>query len=114
LQQCKQLGHWAADCPQKQQHAGDRGGKSAAKKKAGAFLVHAMGASRANIVEACSWYCDRGATGHFTPNKQYFVSNTKFTNPETIVFGKKMCCCKHTLTYDTRPVLSQRGCGMAQ
>ena len=29
---CKQLGHWAVECPEKQQHAGDRGGKSAAKK----------------------------------------------------------------------------------
>ena len=33
---CKQLGHWAAECPQKQQHAGDRGGKSAAKMNADA------------------------------------------------------------------------------
>jgi len=24
---CKQLGHWAVECAQKQQHAGDRGGK---------------------------------------------------------------------------------------
>jgi hypothetical protein len=73
--QCKQLGHWAAECPQKQQYAGDRGGKSAAKKNAGAFLVHVMGASRANSVDAYSWYCDSGATGHITPNKQHFVSN---------------------------------------
>jgi len=48
---CKQLGHWAAECPQKQQHARDRvGGKSAAKKNADAFLVHVMGASRTSIV----------------------------------------------------------------
>jgi len=87
--QCKQLGHWAAECPQKQQHAGDRGGKSAAKKNAGLFLVHVMGASRANSVDAYSWYCGSGATGHITPNKQYFVSTTKFANPETIVLGKK-------------------------
>ena len=31
---CKQLGRWAPECPQKQQHARDRGGKSAAKKNA--------------------------------------------------------------------------------
>jgi hypothetical protein len=41
---CKQLGHWAAECPQKQQHAGDRGGKSAAKKNTDASPVHVMGA----------------------------------------------------------------------
>ena len=29
---CKQLGHWAAECLQKQHHAGATGGKSAAKK----------------------------------------------------------------------------------
>jgi hypothetical protein len=40
-----------------------------------------MGSSRANIVDADSWYCDRGATQHITPNKHYFVSYTKFANP---------------------------------
>jgi hypothetical protein len=40
---CKQLGHWAAECPQKQQDAGEEGGKSAAKKSADVFLVHEMG-----------------------------------------------------------------------
>jgi len=48
-----------------------------------------MGASRASIVDTDSWYCDRGATRHITPNKHYFVSYTKFANPETIVLGKK-------------------------
>ena len=70
---CKQLGHWAAECPLKQQHAGDRGRKSAAKKNVDAFLVHVMGASRASTVDADSWYCDSGATWHITPNKHYFV-----------------------------------------
>jgi hypothetical protein len=70
---CKQLGHWAAECPQKQQHAWDRGGKSAAKKNADAFLVHVMGVSSASTVDADSWYCDIGATRHITPNKHYFV-----------------------------------------
>jgi hypothetical protein len=41
---CKQLGHWAAECPQKQQHAWDRGSKLTEKKNADAFLVHVMGA----------------------------------------------------------------------
>jgi hypothetical protein len=74
---CKQLGHWAADCPQKQQHAGDRGGKSVAKKKAHVFPVYAMVASRASIVNADSCCCDSGATRHITPNKHHFVSYTK-------------------------------------
>jgi len=72
---CKQLGHWAAECPQKQQHAGDRGGKLAAKKTADAVPVHVMGASRASSVNADTWYCDSGATPHITPNKHYFVSH---------------------------------------
>ena len=48
---CKQLGHWVLECLQRQQHTGDRGGKSAAKKNADAFPVHAMEASRASIVD---------------------------------------------------------------
>jgi hypothetical protein len=86
---CKQLGHWAVECPQKQQHAGDRGGKSTAKKNAHTFLVHVMRASRANSVDTDSWYCDNSATQHITPNEQYFLSYKKFTNPETIMPGKK-------------------------
>jgi len=85
----KQLGHWAAECTQKQQHAGNRGSKSAAKKNADVFPVHAMGALRSSIVGADSCYCDSGATRHITPNKHYFVSYTKFANFETIVLGKK-------------------------
>ena len=61
----------------------------AAKKNTDAFLVHVMGASRASSVDADTWYCDSGATRHITPNKHYFVSYTKFANPETIVLGKK-------------------------
>jgi hypothetical protein len=53
---CKQLGHWAAECPQKQQHAGNRSGKSATKKNANAFPAHVMGASKANSVNADNWY----------------------------------------------------------
>ena len=86
---CKQLGHWAAQCPQKQQHAGDRGGKSAAKKNADAFPVHVIGASRANIVVVDSWYCDSSATRHITPSKHYLLSYTIFASPETFVLGKK-------------------------
>jgi hypothetical protein len=40
-------------------------------------------------VDADSWYCDRVAIRHITPNKQYFVSYTKFAIPETILLGKK-------------------------
>jgi hypothetical protein len=86
---CKQLGHWAVECPQKQQHAGDRGGKSAAKKNADVFPVHVMGASGASSVDTDSWYCDSGVTWHITPNKHYFVLYTKFANPEMIVLGKE-------------------------
>jgi len=64
-------------------------GKSAAKKNADAFPVHVIGASIASIVDADSWYCDSGATQHIMPNKHYFVSYTKFANPETIMLGKK-------------------------
>jgi len=48
-----------------------------------------MGASRATSVDADSWYCDSGATRHIMPNRHYFVSYTKFANPETIVLGKR-------------------------
>jgi hypothetical protein len=40
-------------------------------------------------VDADSWYCESSATRHITPNKQYFISYTKFAIPETIVLGKK-------------------------
>jgi hypothetical protein len=86
---CRQLGHWAAECPQKQKHAGSRIGKLAVKKNTDTFLAYVMGASRANSVDADTWYCDSGATQHITPNKHYFVSYTKFANPETLVLGKK-------------------------
>jgi len=85
----KQLDHWAIECAQKQQHAGDRGGKSAAKKNAYAFPVHVTGASRTSIVNADSWYCDSGATWHITPKKHCFVSYKKFANREMIMLGKK-------------------------
>jgi len=86
---CKQLGHWAAVCPQKQQHAENIHDKSATKKNADASPAHALGASRASIVDVDSWYCDSGATPHIMPNKHYFVSYTKFANPEKIILGKK-------------------------
>jgi hypothetical protein len=85
---CKQLGHWAAECPQKQQHAKIEGGKSAKKKNADASPAHAMSASTASIVDEDSWYCYSGATRHITPNK-HSVSYTKFAKPETIALGKK-------------------------
>jgi hypothetical protein len=48
-----------------------------------------VGTSRASSVDADSWYCDSGATQHIMPNKHYFVSYKKFSNPEAIVIGKK-------------------------
>jgi len=48
---CKALHPCAADCPQKQQHAGDKGGKSAIKKNVDDFVAHAMKALRANFVD---------------------------------------------------------------
>ena len=77
------------ECPQKQQHAENRHGKSATKQNADASPAHALGASRASIVDADSWYCDSCATRHIMPNKHYFVSYTKFANPEMIVLDKK-------------------------
>jgi hypothetical protein len=60
--------------PQKQQHAGDKGGKSAIKKNVDDFVAHVMVALRANCVDGGSYYCDSGASRHITPNKQFFVS----------------------------------------
>jgi hypothetical protein len=48
----KQLDCWAEECPQKHQLIWDRVGKSAARKKPDAFLLHVIVASRANSVEA--------------------------------------------------------------
>lgn len=42
--------------PQQHQHAWDRVVKSTAKKYDGAFPMHVIGASRANILESESWY----------------------------------------------------------
>jgi hypothetical protein len=86
---CKQLGQWAVECPQKQQHAGDRDGKKTAKKNADALLVHVMGTSRANSVNVDSWYCDSGVIWHITLNKQYFMSYAEFDIPQMIALCKK-------------------------
>ena len=51
---CKQLRYCAAQCPQKQQHAADRRGKSAIKKDVDAFVEYVMEASTVNIVDADS------------------------------------------------------------
>ena len=101
---CKRLGHWSAERPQKQQYARDRGGKSTAKKNADAFPVHVMGASRASSVNVNTWYCDSGATRHTMLNEHYFVSYTKFANPETIMLGKKNVLMQ---AYDKHPDDSQ-------
>jgi hypothetical protein len=85
---CKQLGFWAAECPYKHQHAGDRFGKSAASKKADAFPVHVMGASRANSVEADSWYVRTVRHGTLR-RRNMILSYTKFDSSETIVLSNK-------------------------
>jgi hypothetical protein len=86
---CKKLGHWAAECPQKQQHAGNKCGKLATRKNSNAFPAHVRGASKANSVKADNRYRDSGATRHITPKKHYFVSYTQFFNPETMMLSKK-------------------------
>jgi hypothetical protein len=85
---CKQLGHWAAGCPQKQRAADSANGDSASKLKANAFVAHALGASVASI-SADSWWCDSGASQHITPRKQYFGPYTKFPVPEPAALGKR-------------------------
>jgi len=86
---CKQLGHWAAECPQKQQHLRDKGSKSATKKSSDTLLLHVMGASEVTCMNSDSWYCDSGASRHITPSRQYFVSYAKFSVPKIIQLGKK-------------------------
>jgi hypothetical protein len=79
------------ECPQQQQHAEDRGGKSAAKNNADGYLVHVMEASRANSVNADSWYCDSSATGDITPNKRYFVSFKNLPILKQSYLARKIC-----------------------
>jgi hypothetical protein len=86
---CKQLGHWGAECPQKQQHSRDKGGKSATKKSSDTLPVHVMGASEVTSMNSDSWYCDSSASQHVTPSKQYFVSYAKFTVSKIVQLGNK-------------------------
>jgi hypothetical protein len=81
---CKKLGHWAAQCAQKQQHSWDKGGKSATKKSSDTLPVYVIGVS-----EVTSMNSDSGASRHITPSKQYFVSYAKFIVPKTILLGRK-------------------------
>jgi len=85
----KQLGHWAAECPQKQQHAGDRGGKSAAKNADG-FPTHVMGVSTASSVDADNWYRDSGETQHMRPNKHYLH------HTQNLLILKRSCLARKT------------------
>jgi hypothetical protein len=48
---CKQLGHWAAECPQKQQYSRDKGGKSATKKSSDTLTSACDGGLRSNQYE---------------------------------------------------------------
>ncbi|XP_023229252.1 uncharacterized protein LOC111629572 [Centruroides sculpturatus] len=82
---CKQLGHWAAECPQKKTGVGTN------KQRSGnvVFISHVMGMSIGNYIDANKWYCDSGATKHITPNKQYFESYREFVVPEVKSLGKQ-------------------------
>jgi len=86
---CKQLGHWAAECPQKQQHAENRRGKLATKMNADASPAHALGASRASIVDAENWYCDSGATPRRTNIILCHTQNLPIL--EQSYLARKMC-----------------------
>jgi len=66
-----------------------------------------MGALRASSVDADSWYCDSGATRHITLNKHYFVSYTKFANPDRAC-QEKCADASIQLRYDECPDVSQR------
>lgn len=86
---CKELGHWAAECPQNKMS--ERRGTSANKNqnKTNVFLTYSFGAATDGCIKPDHWYCDSGASRHITPNKLYFESYTKFTVPELICLGKQ-------------------------
>ncbi|XP_046982608.1 uncharacterized protein LOC124552391 [Schistocerca americana] len=89
----KQLGHWAAECPQNTRDSNKRKEKKRESEDA-AFTSYAMGVCTSNHSDPNKWYCDSGATNHITPNKQYFVSYSEFDVPQVISLGKqdvKMC-----------------------
>ncbi|XP_047111863.1 uncharacterized protein LOC124788636 [Schistocerca piceifrons] len=98
---CKQLGHWAAECPQKAGRSGRANthdsNKRKEKKRDGehaAFTSYAMGVCTSNHSDPNKWYCGSGATNHITPNEQYFVSYSEFDAPQVIPLGRqhvKMC-----------------------
>jgi hypothetical protein len=79
---CKTLHHCAAECPQKQQHAGDKGGKSAIKKNVEDFVAHIMEAFRAKCVDADSCYCDSGASRYINRTNS-ILSHAKLSIPGT-------------------------------
>lgn len=86
---CKELSHWAAECPQNK--SSERLGTSANKNqnKTNAFLVYSFGAAADGCIKPDQWYCDSGASKHITPNKLYFESYTKFAVSELICLGKQ-------------------------
>lgn len=81
---CKQLDHWAAECPESKDKPPD---KDKDKIKI-AFITYALEAS-VEVKKFENWYCDSGASVHITPNKQNFASYIEFSVPETISLGKR-------------------------
>ena len=75
---CKNLGHWAAECPQ----------KPAEKREGASFVANALEASVGEL-SPLSWYCDSGASRHISPDRECFETFTKFDTPERISLGKK-------------------------
>ncbi|KAK9701935.1 Zinc knuckle [Popillia japonica] len=91
---CKQVGHWAAECPQwaaecPQKKIGGSNYQANKRGEGAAFISCVMGASTGNYIDANMWYCDSGATKHITPNKQNFISYSEFSVPEVISLGKQ-------------------------
>ncbi|XP_046998404.1 uncharacterized protein LOC124613729 [Schistocerca americana] len=97
----KQLGHWAAECPQNTRDSNKRKEKKRESEHA-AFTSYAMGVCTSNHSDPNKCYCDSGATNHITPSKQYFVSYCEFDAPQVVSLGKqdvKMCAYSQGAVY---------------
>lgn len=71
---CKELGHWAAECPQNK--SSELLGTSVNKNKnnTNVFLAYSFGSATDGCIKPDQWYCDSGTSKHITPNKLYFES----------------------------------------
>ena len=82
---CKELGHWAAECPQNKSvpvHIKN-------SRKQIALMAFSLNATMKNLLRQNQWYCDSGASRHITPNKSHFESYSRFDEPEVICLGKQ-------------------------